>query len=92
MRSRALRYDPRSSLLAGLDTSELRTRLQAMQRDYMDLASGRKLQSASYAQGDGSKSVTYTAAELPALGQLIRTLQAQLGDINTPRRALRPRF
>lgn len=87
-----MRYDPRSSLFAGMDTTELRTRLQAMQRDYLDLVSGRKLQSASYAQGDGSKAVTYTKAELPDLSQAIRALQAQLGDIGAPRRALKLRF
>lgn len=86
------RYDPSRSLLAGMDTSVLQQRLQQMQADYLDVASGRKLESASYAQGDGSKSVTYTRANLGQLAMAIRQLQAQLGIVPTPRQGIGFRF
>ena len=86
------RFDPSRSLLAGMDDSVLRARLAQMQQDYLDLSSGRKPQSAAYSQGDGSKSITYTVANIGQLTIAIRQLQAQLGIITSPRGALRPRF
>ena len=49
------RFDPSLSILAGMDTSVLRQQLSLMQQDYLDLSSGRKVESASYAQGDGRR-------------------------------------
>ncbi len=86
------RYDPSRSILAGMDTSVLQARLAQMQQDYLDLSSGRRVMSAAYAQGDGSKSVTYTMANIGQLVMAIRQLQAQLGIIEAPRRAIRPVF
>ena len=86
------RYDPNRSILAGMDTAVLQQRLAQMQQDYLDLSSGRRTMTASYAQGDGSKSITYTKAELGQLVMAIRQLQAQLGIIDQPRRAIRPTF
>lgn len=86
------RFDPSRSLLAGMDQSVLRQQLAMMQQDYLDLSAGRKVQSAAYAQGDGSKNVTYTQANVGQLAMAIRQLQAQLGIITSPRGALRPRF
>lgn len=86
------RFDPSRSLLAGMDDGVLRQRLAQMQQDYLDLSSGRKAQSGSYAQGDGSKAVTYTQANIGQLVMAIRQLQAQLGIIPSARGALRPRF
>ncbi|MGY2732379.1 hypothetical protein ACVWYO_000053 [Sphingomonas sp. UYP23] len=86
------RYDPSKSLLAGMDTTILRQRLAQMQQDYLDISSGRKVESAGYAQGDGSKTVKYTAANLDQLSTVIRQLQAQLGIIPSPRRAIGFRF
>jgi hypothetical protein len=86
------RYDPSRSLLAGMDTTVLQKRLAQMQQDYLDLSSGAKVQSASYTQGDGSKSVSYTMANIAQLTLAIRHLQAQLGIIDTPRSAIRVRF
>ncbi|MGW8134151.1 gpW family head-tail joining protein [Sphingomonas zeae] len=87
-----MRFNRSTSLLAGMDDTVLRARLAQMQQDYLDLSAGRKLQSAAYAQGDGSKTVSYTQATLGNLTAAIRQLQAQLGIISTPRSALRPRF
>ncbi len=86
------RYDPSRSVLAGMDTSVLRARLQQMQLDYLDLTSGTKVQSATYAQGDGSKGVVYTRANIAELTMAIRQLQAQLGIVCSPRRAIGVRF
>lgn len=87
-----MRFDPASSILAGMDTTVLQTRLAALQQGYLDLVSGAKGESFSYAQGDGARSVTYTKANLGDLIQAIKLLQAQLGIICQPRRAIEPRF
>lgn len=86
------RFDPSRSLLAGMDTTVLEQQLKQMQQDYLDLSAGRKPMSASYAQGDGSKSVTYSAATIGQLAMAIRQLQAQLGIIPRPRSAIGIRF
>lgn len=86
------RFDPSLSILAGMDTSVLRQQLSLMQQDYLDLSSGRKVESASYAQGDGAKSVKYTVATIGQLAMAIRQIQAQLGIIPSPRRAIVVRF
>ena len=82
----------KGQLLVQLDDADLRARLAQMQQDYLDLSSGRKVVSAAYTQGDGSKSVTFTKATLGQMAMMIRQMQAQLGIINTPRRPLRPVF
>ncbi|NIJ07229.1 hypothetical protein FHS31_000825 [Sphingomonas vulcanisoli] len=87
-----MRYNRSNSLLAGMDTSSLQTRLTQMQQDYLDLMSGRKVESASYTQGDGGKNVSYTRANSGELAMAIRQLQAQLGIICTPRRGIGFRF
>jgi len=85
-------FDPSRSLLAGMDPTVLQARLVQMQNDYLDLSAGRKVESGSYAQGDGAKTVTYTRATLGQLAMAIRQLQAQLGIIASPRAPLRPMF
>lgn len=87
-----MRFNPNTSLLAGMDTGRLQAQLATLQQAYLDLSTGTKGESYSYTQGDGAKSVTYTRANLPALMQAIRLVQAQLGIIATPRRALGVRF
>jgi hypothetical protein len=87
-----MRYDPSRSLLAGMDTTVLRQNLAQMQQDYLDLSAGRKVQTATYTQGDGAKSVAYTAATIGQLAMAIRQLQAQLGIACSPRSAIGVRF
>ena len=87
-----MRYDPSQSILAGMDTTVLQTRLAAMQQAYLDISTGAKGESYSYSQGDGSKSVTYTKANIGQLTMAIRQVQAQLGIICAPRRAIGIRF
>ncbi len=75
----AMTYSPSSSIFAGMSTAQLQAALAAAQQAYIDLSTGAKVVTASYTQGDGAKSVTYTAAQLPQLTALIRQLQMQLG-------------
>jgi hypothetical protein len=85
-------YNPATSLLAGMPTDQLRVALASAQQAYIDLSSGAKGESYSYTQGDGSKSVTYTRANLAQLVALIQSLQAQLGIVARPRRPISPIF
>lgn len=88
----ALPYNTSTSLLAGMPTAALQANLTAAQNAYIALCTGSKGESFSYTQGDGSKSVTYTRAELPALANLIQMLQSQLGIVCRARRPMRPAF
>jgi hypothetical protein len=85
-------FNPSRGLLAGVQTSALRTALANAQQAYIDLSTGAKGESYSYTQGDGSKSVTYTKANIADLAALIQTLQAQLGIVARPRRAMTMRY
>jgi hypothetical protein len=86
----------RTSILDGIDVATLQTRLVALQQAYFDLTSGGKTQTAAYSQGDGSKSVTYTAANIGDLTQAIITLQTQIDRLQgvciNRRAPLRPVF
>lgn len=86
----------RTSILDGIDVNALKLRLATMQQDYLDLQSGRKVESASYAQSDGSRAITYTKANLADLTQAILTVQTQIdraSGLNLGRRApMRPYF
>ena len=86
------RFDPTRSVLAGMDTGALTAQLAKMQQAYLDLSTGAKGENFSYTQGDGGKSITYTRANIGALLQAIQLLQAQLGIVHHPRRALGVRF
>lgn len=83
-------YNPDTSILAGMSREQLQSALATAQNALMQLTTGGKPVSVSYAQGDGSRSVTYTAASGPALTALIMQIQRQLGIGR--RRALRPFF
>ena len=85
-------FNPNRSLLAGVQTSALRIALANAQQAYMDLSTGAKGESYSYTQGDGSKSVTYTKANIADLAAFIQSLQGQLGVVLRPRRAMTVRF
>lgn len=86
----------RTSILDGIDVNALRLRLATMQQDYLDLQAGRKVESASYAQSDGSRAITYTAANIADLTQAILTVQTQIdrlsGQFKGRRAPLRPFF
>jgi hypothetical protein len=86
----------RTSILDGVLLTDLQTRLAAMQKAYLDLTTGGKVQVAAYTQGDGAKSVTYTQANIADLTQAILAVQTQidrLQGMRINRRApLRPIF
>ncbi len=65
----------RTSILDGIDVTSLQQRLAAMQQAYLDLVTGGKVEVASYAQADGSRTVSYTKANLADLAAAIITVQ-----------------
>ncbi|MFM0689246.1 gpW family head-tail joining protein [Paraburkholderia strydomiana] len=85
-------FDPNSSLLAGMDQTALRAALVNAQQVYLALSTGGQAESLSYTQGDGTRSVTYTRANLADLAAAIQLMQAQLGIVRAPRKALRLTF
>ncbi len=84
-----MRFNPRTSIFAGMPRPQLEAALRSAQQAYVELSSGAKVVTASYSQGDGAKSVTYTAATLPNLVAMIKELQAQLGIVRHARRPQR---
>ena len=88
----AIPYDTSSSLLAGMSTQQLQQYLAAAQTAYVQLSLGSKGESFSYTQGDGTKTVTYTRANIQQLANLIQMLQSQLGLVCRARRPMRPLF
>lgn len=75
-----------TGVLSGLTDDQLQLALTNAQQAYIALISGSKGESFSYSQGEGSRSVTYTRANLGQLTALIRQLQQQLGLIHRARR------
>ena len=87
-----MRFRSQRSILAGVDAGTLQTWLTNAQQAYQDLMTGAKGETYSYPQGDGSKSVTYTRANIDRLAMWISELQAALGLVDHPRRAIGVRF
>jgi len=76
----------------GMSTADMQSRLAALQAAYFDLASGAKIVTATYNQGDGTKSVTYKPSDLADVMKAIEMLQKALGLIPRYHRARRPLF
>lgn len=74
-------YDPSQSIFAGMTTAQLQAALAAAQAAYVKLLAGGQGVSFSYTQGDGTRSVIYTATNPANLAALIRQLQQQLGIV-----------
>lgn len=75
----ASNYDPLTSDLALIPLATLQQwQAEAMQAMH-DLSIGNRGESYSYTQGDGSKSVTYTRANVNDLRAWLAKLNAQLG-------------
>jgi hypothetical protein len=83
-------FTPRLNNLSGVPPATLQQWLAEAQTALHELSTGAKGESFSYTQGDGSKSVTYTRADLGALQSHILALQYALGMRR--RRAIRPVF
>lgn len=76
----------------GMSTADMQSRLAALQEAYFDLSAGAKIVTASYSQGDGTKSVTYKPTELMQIYKAILMLQKALGIIRHYPRARRVLF
>lgn len=85
-------YDPSTSILAGMDESELRAQLAALQRAYLELSRGAKVASASYTQNGNARSTSFTQTTIGDLTAAIRLVQAQLGLVPSPRRPIGVKF
>lgn len=85
-------YDPSTSILAGMDEATLRAHLAQLQAAYMALVSGRRETSVSLAQNGNARTVSYTQTNIADLMAAIRQVQAQLGIVPTPRRAIGAKF
>lgn len=86
-------FNAKTSLLAGaMSRAQLQEALNRAQQAYIELSTGSKGVSFSYAQGDGTRSVTYQQTDIGQLMGLIQLLQTQLGIVPRTRRALRFRY
>jgi len=83
-----MRFNGSTSIFAGMSTVQLQQALANAQQAYLDLSTGAKAVTLNYTQGDGQKSVTYTAASLPNIVATIKELQAQLGIVRHGRRPI----
>ena len=79
------------TVLAGMTTLQLQTAYATAQQAYIDLMTGGKPITVSYAQGDGQKTVVYHKTDMMNLTMFIQQLQVQLG-ISNGRRPMRPFF
>lgn len=77
--------------LAGIDNTTLQTWLSTAQAAYLDVMTGNKPVTVTYAQGDGTRTVIYQKTDITNLTMFIKSLQVQLG-ISTGRRPMRPYF
>lgn len=66
------------SPLYGMTDAQLQAALASAQQAYIDLRTGEKAVTVAYAQGDGSRSVTFQTTNLAAVRMFIRDLQAAL--------------
>ena len=83
-----------SIALAGVPQPTLQLWLDQAQQALADLMSGRRYVTVTYAQGEGSRSVTYMRTEMGSLRAWIAELQRALnpGDHRFRRRAIGLRF
>jgi hypothetical protein len=72
-------YDPTDSPLSAIPVETVRQWLVAAVTAEQELAIGAKVVTASYSQGDGSRSVSYSAADRLMLKARIAELSAFLG-------------
>lgn len=72
-------YDPTNSPLSVVPVETVRQWLLAAVTAEQELAIGEKVAVASYSQGDGSRSISYTAADRLLLKARISELSAFLG-------------
>ncbi len=81
-----------SGALVGMSVPQLQAALASAQAAYTQMLAGGKVTSASYAQGDGSKSATYNITSVAQVRGFIYELQRALGMVGVARRPMRPWF
>ena len=79
-----------TGILDGMSLDALRAQLSQMQAAYLALMTGSKPESAAYTQADGSRSVTFTRANLGDLVQAILDVQKQIAALQGRRCNRRP--
>jgi hypothetical protein len=79
-------------VLQGVPTATLQQWYNSALNAYAQLMDGSKVVTATYAQGDGSRSVTYTVQSRVNLQDWIMQLQRALGIPYSSRRPLRPYY
>lgn len=72
----------RTSILDGIPLDQLHEYLAQLQQAYLELTAGGKTQAAAYTQADGSRSVTFTQANLADLVQAILAVQTQIDALS----------
>ena len=72
--------------LVGVPTATLQAWLAAAQTALHELTIGKRVAEASYASGEGARTVRYTAASLTELRLYIRQLQQAIDPTTAPRR------
>lgn len=81
-------FDPNTSLLAGVDTATLQGWLADAQAALARFSTGAQEVTVIVTGGGQHREVTFAKTEMATLTQWIKTLQAQLGIITRPRRAI----
>lgn len=81
-------FNPNTSLLAGVDTVTLQGWLSDAQAALAKLSTGTQEVTIIVTGGGQHREVTYARPDMGALSNWIRMLQAQLGIITRPRRAI----
>lgn len=69
---------PNMSIFFGMTRDAKLAAIVTLQQAYLDLMTGNKGESFTYSQGDGTKSVVYTRAQIANLTMTIAQLQAEV--------------
>lgn len=85
-------FDISQTWLAGMTQPQLAALYGQLQAARAQMSMGGKVVSAAYAQGNGSKSITYNMVSRAQLEQDINLVARALGMPGTSRRPLRPVF
>jgi hypothetical protein len=82
-------FIPASTLLGNWSQEALQAALLSAQTALVQLQSGQRVVTATYGQGEGAQSITYTQVSRGSLEQWILYLQAMVDPVNFrhPRRA-----
>lgn len=84
-----MQFQPERTLLGNWSQDQLKAALLSAQNALVMLQQGARVVTASYGQGEGAQSVTYTQVSRGSLEQWILYLQAMTDPVNfrRPRRA-----